>query len=153
MTGFAALRAARDLSPRSHTVPVRGRSGARPSTRRAPRKMLICSGIRERYAQDEHQLARRLRYQLRSPGRRDRRDDIRTKVNSTQPANGSNRPCGLDGARQAATSAAAKAASASRARHPEAGSAESTPYSTGIASRLTIPGDLPALTGLLQDDA
>jgi hypothetical protein len=30
------------------------------------------------------------------------------------------------------------------------GSAEPTPYSTGIAFRLTFLGDLPALTGLVQ---
>ena len=60
--GSAVRRRARDLGPRSHAVPVLGRSDARPPTRRASRRMVICSGIRERYAQAERRPARGLRY-------------------------------------------------------------------------------------------
>ncbi len=50
----------------------------------------------------------------------------------------------------AATSALQKQAASGRARRQEAGNAEPTRYQRASHSRLTILGDLPALTGLLQ---
>ena len=121
--GSAVRRRARDLGPRSHAVPVLGRSGARPSTRSASRKVLICSGIRGRYAQDERRPARGLRYQLTCLAR-GRRNDIRANA-PAQP------PCHSKPPVPTTTAWVTRGPASAPAR--QAGSAKPTPYSTGIA--------------------
>jgi hypothetical protein len=115
--------------------------------------LLICSGIRERYAQDERQPARGLRYQLTSRDRRDKRGLFRTKVNSTQPASASNRPDGVAAQDRRQRRPGSKLAP----RTGRVGGQNATPRGRQRQAdtqfvryriRLTILGDLPALTGL-----
>ncbi len=121
--GAAVCRRARDLGPRSHAVPVLGRSCARRSTRSASRKVLICSEIRERCAQDERRPARGLRYQLTCLAR-GRRNDIRANA-PAQP------PCHSKPPVPTTTAWVTRGPASAPAR--QAGSAKPTPYSTGIA--------------------